>query len=104
MATQLKELNDVGPVLRAPDFALVLEDGEARESESDNRLKLGGLEGSTQKSIKLLSHACCLLNENSRRKWPVLAGAKGSRSNENESSICKRTKKAKETWLVCSFM
>jgi len=37
MATQLKELNDVGPVLRAPDFALVLEDGEARESESDNR-------------------------------------------------------------------
>jgi hypothetical protein len=58
MVTELKELNDVGPVLGAPDLTTGLEDGEARESESDNRLKLGGLEGSTQQSIKLLSHAC----------------------------------------------
>ena len=56
MVTMLKEQNDSRPGLGKLGLVLVLLQGDSRHSQTHHILKLGGLEGSTKQSIKLVFH------------------------------------------------
>ncbi|GAB4840274.1 hypothetical protein Ancab_021038, partial [Ancistrocladus abbreviatus] len=56
MVAEIEKLDDIGARLRAAHLSLVFEDGETKDGEVNQSLKLGGLEASPQQGIELLSH------------------------------------------------
>lgn len=61
MVAKVKELNYIGPGLRKPDLTLVFYHGQARHGYFDKWFEFCRLEGSSEESIRLLSHDCSYL-------------------------------------------
>ena len=60
LMAKVKEFNDIGPCMGAPDLALVLEDGSPGDGQFSQGFEFRGPEVSSKQSIQFPTHLCSL--------------------------------------------